>query len=268
MFCLACLYVYTYTQLSSCNVHQTWEPSLAVYNLLGYVSGCQGYVCLLSPCFGCMLQDEASYIAGERAALLRAFRETLPSQQALGSLFHAVQHLTKRMDQEGNDVHQVSTTVTKQFEVVRRVYIPRPACCRHNMGCNTAVTDCMCRVCSGKLALSPFMDPLCVDTQCALLLQVQIALSSLSATLQAAKGRLDALEQMRIPSLEERMQEVSRTSAQVCNALVQHLSAVCAINRASEHLPGQGSGTDWPFVQYRSWCFHATTQHRCGPYCI
>lgn len=53
------------------------------------------------------LQDEASYIAGERAALLRAFRETLPSQQALGSLFHAVQHLTKRMDQEGNDVHQV-----------------------------------------------------------------------------------------------------------------------------------------------------------------
>lgn len=52
-------------------------------------------------------QDEASYVAGERAALLRAFRETLPSQQALGSLFHAVQHLTKRMDQEGNDVHQV-----------------------------------------------------------------------------------------------------------------------------------------------------------------
>lgn len=52
-------------------------------------------------------QDESSYVAGERAALLRAFRETLPSQQALGSLFHAVQHLTKRMDQEGNDVHQV-----------------------------------------------------------------------------------------------------------------------------------------------------------------
>ena len=49
-----------------------------------------------------------------------------------------------------------------------------------------------------------------------LLLQVQIALSSLSASLQAAKGRLDALEQMRIPTLEERVQEVSRTSAQVC----------------------------------------------------
>ncbi len=48
------------------------------------------------------------------------------------------------------------------------------------------------------------------------LLQVQIALSSLSTSLQAAKGRLDALEQMRIPTLEERVQEVSRTSAQVC----------------------------------------------------
>ena len=55
-----------------------------------------------------VVQNEASYIAGERAALLRAFRETLPSQQALGSLFHAVQHLTKRMDQEGNDVQQAS----------------------------------------------------------------------------------------------------------------------------------------------------------------
>ena len=51
-----------------------------------------------------------------------------------------------------------------------------------------------------------------------LALQVQIALSSLSATLQAAQGRLDALEQMRIPSLEERLQDVSRTSAQVCLA--------------------------------------------------
>ena len=76
-----------------------------------------------SICYGCMhpvepslsdvfmLQDEASYVAGERAALLRAFRETLPSQQALGSLFHAVQHLTKRIDQEGNDMHQVSYRV-------------------------------------------------------------------------------------------------------------------------------------------------------------
>lgn len=42
-----------------------------------------------------------------------------------------------------------------------------------------------------------------------------MALSSLSASLQAAKGQLDALEQMRIPTLEERLQEVSKTSAQV-----------------------------------------------------
>ena len=54
-------------------------------------------------------------------------------------------------------------------------------------------------------------------------LQVQMALSSLSATLQAAKGRLDALEQMRIPTLEERLQEVSRTSAQVGFARVCHV---------------------------------------------
>ena len=54
-------------------------------------------------------------------------------------------------------------------------------------------------------------------------LQVQMALSSLSATLQAAKGRLDGLEQMRIPTLEERLQEVSRTSAQVGFARVCHV---------------------------------------------
>lgn len=64
-----------------------------------------------------LFQDESSYVAGERAALLRAFRETLPSQQALGSLFHAVQHLTKRMDQEGSDVHQVRHA----FQAARRL---------------------------------------------------------------------------------------------------------------------------------------------------
>lgn len=52
------------------------------------------------------MQDEASYIAGERAALLRAFRETLPSQQALGSLFHAVQQLSRRVEREGSDMQQ------------------------------------------------------------------------------------------------------------------------------------------------------------------
>lgn len=67
---------------------------------------CQASLCLEGTDAFVAFQDEASFVAGERAALLRAFRETLPSQQALGSLFHAVQHLTKRMDQEGNDVHQ------------------------------------------------------------------------------------------------------------------------------------------------------------------
>ncbi|KAL3142127.1 hypothetical protein ABBQ32_004745 [Trebouxia sp. C0010 RCD-2024] len=127
---------------------------------------------------GCFVppgMDESSYVAGERAALLRAFRETLPSQQALGSLFHAVQHLTKRMDQEGNDVHQV-----------------------------------------------------------------QIALSSLSASLQAAKGQLDALEQMRIPTLEERLQEVSRTSAQDFQTALNAFGETMAASIAHHSSP-QGS---------------------------
>lgn len=59
-----------------------------------------------------------------------------------------------------------------------------------------------------------------------------MALSSFSAALQAHKGRLDALEQMRIPTLEERLQEVSRTSAQVGFArvcIVQHHHAGVAL---------------------------------------
>ncbi|KAL0027681.1 hypothetical protein WJX79_008465 [Trebouxia sp. C0005] len=131
--------------------------------------------------------DEASYIAGERAAILRAFRETLPSQQALGSLFHAVQHLTKRMDQDGHDVHQV-----------------------------------------------------------------QIALSSLSASLQAAKGRLDALEQMRIPTLEERVQEVSRTSAQdfqtALNAFVGLAAIGSSLPAYYRHPQQQIGAQNWPVM--------------------
>lgn len=135
--------------------------------------------------------DEASYIAGERAALLRAFRETLPSQQALGSLFHAVQHLTKRMDQDGHDVHQV-----------------------------------------------------------------QIALSSLSASLQAAKGRLDALEQMRIPTLEERVQEVSRTSAQdfqtALNAFGETMAATMSHRTAAQgsYLAAAFRQVQWLFATF------------------
>ncbi|KAL0048602.1 hypothetical protein WJX82_006768 [Trebouxia sp. C0006] len=135
--------------------------------------------------------DEASYVAGERAALLRAFRETLPSQQALGSLFHAVQHLTKRMDQDGHDVHQV-----------------------------------------------------------------QIALSSLSTSLQAAMGRLDALEQMRIPTLEERVQEVSRTSAQdfqtALNAFGETMAATMSHHTAAKgsYLAAGTRQVQWLFATF------------------
>ena len=59
-----------------------------------------------------------------------------------------------------------------------------------------------------------------------------MALSSLSATLQAAKGRLDALEHMRIPTLEERLQEVTRTSAQVGFARVCNMQH-CSVGVAS-----------------------------------
>ena len=58
-------------------------------------------------CQSTFLQDSSSFIAGERSALLRAFRETLPSQQAIGSLYHAVHQITGRMDQEACDVRKV-----------------------------------------------------------------------------------------------------------------------------------------------------------------
>ncbi len=45
-------------------------------------------------------QDAASYSAGVQAALLRAFQEALPGQQALGSLGAAVQRLQAQLDEE------------------------------------------------------------------------------------------------------------------------------------------------------------------------
>ncbi len=39
------------------------------------------------------LQDTTSFLAGERAALARAFRETLPSQQALGALSSGIKQV-------------------------------------------------------------------------------------------------------------------------------------------------------------------------------
>lgn len=48
-------------------------------------------------------------------------------------------------------------------------------------------------------------------------LQLQLALSSMSAALQAAQARLESVDSMRIPALEERLQEVSRNTAEVGN---------------------------------------------------
>lgn len=59
------------------------------------------------------------------------------------------------------------------------------------------------------------------------MLQIQIALSSMSAALQAAKARLDGVEEMRIPVLEERLQEVSRNSAEVGFAKAVQLPSCC-----------------------------------------
>jgi len=39
------------------------------------------------------VQDTTSFLAGERAALARAFRETLPSQQALGALSSGIKQV-------------------------------------------------------------------------------------------------------------------------------------------------------------------------------
>ena len=48
---------------------------------------------LTSECLA--LQDTSSFLAGERAALARAFRETLPSQQALGALSSGVKQVRR-----------------------------------------------------------------------------------------------------------------------------------------------------------------------------
>ncbi len=55
------------------------------------------------------MQDAASYAAGERAALLRAFREALPGQQALGELRAATARAQGRIDEEGERVRALQT---------------------------------------------------------------------------------------------------------------------------------------------------------------
>ena len=54
-----------------------------------------------------MQQDVKSFLAGERAALGRAFRETLPSQQALGVLSNGVAHVGARLAEEAAHVREL-----------------------------------------------------------------------------------------------------------------------------------------------------------------
>lgn len=55
------------------------------------------------------LQDKAAFLAGERAALGRAFRESLPSQQALGALCNGVAQVSARMAEEAAVVRELQT---------------------------------------------------------------------------------------------------------------------------------------------------------------
>jgi len=57
--------------------------------------------------------DAASYAAGERAAYARAFASALPSQQALGQLFQAVDTLHERLEKDATAVR------TLQIESIR-----------------------------------------------------------------------------------------------------------------------------------------------------
>eukprot|EP00891_Asterochloris_glomerata_P005002 jgi/Astpho2/5002/Aster-05940 len=114
-----------------------------------------------APCY--FPKDSSSFIAGERSALLRAFRETLPSQQAIGSLYHAVHQITGRMDQEACDVRKVQTAV------------------------------------------------------------VEVA-----ASLQATSARLDGLEHMRIPQVEERLTD-AESGPQSQGMLLLQQGQACAL---------------------------------------
>ncbi len=59
------------------------------------------------------MQDEKAYIAGERAGLLRAFRETLPAQRMLGELASGVNRMQTQMDNDRLHARQATTTVAE-----------------------------------------------------------------------------------------------------------------------------------------------------------
>ncbi|KAK9819876.1 hypothetical protein WJX72_003518 [[Myrmecia] bisecta] len=78
--------------------------------------------------------DQASFVAGERTALMRAFRETLPSQQALGQLFSAVQQLDGRLQQKEQQSRCLETSaaqlaasaemLSQRMEAIENLRIP------------------------------------------------------------------------------------------------------------------------------------------------
>ncbi len=59
------------------------------------------------------MQDEKAYIAGERAGLLRAFRETLPAQRTLGELASGLTRMQIQMDNDRLHARQATTTVAE-----------------------------------------------------------------------------------------------------------------------------------------------------------
>ena len=68
---------------------------------------------LASPSLMRSVQEEKSYIAGERAGLLRAFRETLPAQRTLGELASGLNRMQIQMDNDRLHARQAATTVAE-----------------------------------------------------------------------------------------------------------------------------------------------------------
>ena len=65
--------------------------------------------------------DAASYAAGERAAYARAFAAALPSQQALGQLFQAVDTLHERLETDATTVRNLQEESTRTSAAISAV---------------------------------------------------------------------------------------------------------------------------------------------------
>ena len=81
------------------------------------------------------VQDEKAYIAGERAGLLRAFRETLPAQRTLGELASGLSRMQIQMDNDRLHARQATTTVAElsaklqvcYLDAIRKTHLLIPA---------------------------------------------------------------------------------------------------------------------------------------------